>query len=59
MMGRPKGLSRSLTMGSPLMVMPAATASSLAPVTRRPQLLGPSPEISTTRRLPANSLSSK
>src|SRR5438034_2584800 len=38
--------------GRPLMVMPFASAASRAPVTGAPMLLGPSPEISMTRRSP-------
>ena len=39
--------------GSPLMVMPRASASSRAPVTGGPTLLAPSPETSMMRRAPS------
>src|SRR5438309_4970711 len=39
-------------MGSPLMMMPFSSAASRAPATGAPLLLGPSPEMSMTRRSP-------
>src|SRR6266700_8090338 len=44
--------------GRPLMVMPFSSAASRATVTGEPLLLGPSPEISITRRKPRYGLSS-
>src|SRR5439155_321344 len=44
--------------GRPLMVMPFSSAASRAPVTGAPLLLGPSPEISMTRRKPRYGFSS-
>jgi len=44
--------------GRPLMVMPFASASSRAPMIGAPLLLGPSPEISMTRRKPRYGFSS-
>ena len=44
--------------GRPLMVMPFPIAASRAPVTGAPLLLGPSPEISMTRRKPRYGFSS-
>ena len=44
--------------GRPLMVMPFSSAASRAIVTGEPLLLGPSPEISMTRRRPRCGFSS-
>ena len=44
------GLAWVLMIASPLIVTPAANASSRASVTARPELLVPSPEMSMTRR---------
>src|ERR1700760_1086492 len=44
--------------GRPLMVMPLPIAASRGPVTGSPLLLGPSPEISMTRRKPRYGFSS-
>ena len=46
----------SLRIGSPLMTIPFATASSRAAWTGRPLLLMPSPEMSRTRRSPSKPL---
>ena len=45
--------------GKPLITTPAATAASRAAVTGRPALFGPSPEMSTTWRIPSKPLPSK
>ena len=44
------GPARLLMIASPLIVIPAATASSRASFTGRPELLVPSPDTSMTRR---------
>src|SRR5205823_13844077 len=44
--------------GRPLMTIPFSSAASRAPVTGAPLLLGPSPEISMTRRNPRYGFSS-
>src|ERR687893_732020 len=52
----PKPVGRFIMIGRPLMTIPCATASSRASVTVRPVLLGPSPEMSMTRRMASTPL---
>ena len=54
-----EGLGRSLMMGRPLTVTPAAMARSRAAGIFSPSLLGPSPERSMTWRTPEKPLPSK
>src|SRR5207244_5400723 len=53
-----KAFGRLSMIGRPLMVMPAASTSSRASVTKVPLLLAASPETSTTRRNPLQPLPS-